>query len=149
MSHNVLIVEARFYEDIADELVAGATAAFDAVGVTYERVTVAGALEIPAAIAFAQGSDLKRPPFYAGYLALGCVIRGETSHYDIVAGESARGLMDLAITEKVALANGILTVDTRDQAMARANRTQGNKGGFSADALLTQMRLKQRFGVPR
>ena len=109
---HVLIVEARFYEDIADELVAGAVATLEAAGANYERLSVPGAFEIPGAIAIALDGD-SEPPFDA-FIALGCVIRGETTHYDYVCGESARGLMDLAVRRKAAIGYGILTVDNRD-----------------------------------
>ena len=139
MTH-VLIVEARFYEEVADALAAGATIALEAAGATYDRVMVPGALEIPAAIRFALESRV-----YDGYVALGCVIRGETSHYDIVAGESARGLTDLALSHQVAIGNGILTVETKEQAMVRADLEQKNKGGVAAEACLEMVGLKRRF----
>src|ERR1044071_9147760 len=106
-SYHLLVVEARFYEGIADELLAGATAAIERAGATFERVTVPGALEIPAAVAMAMASAKK----FDGYVALGCVIRGETTHYDTVANESARALMGLAVTHRLAIGNGILTVE--------------------------------------
>src|SRR5262252_54584 len=114
---HVLIVEARFYEDIADEMVRGAMQALDAAGASHERLSVPGAFEIPAAIAMAieaQTKDPGRRPF-DGFLALGCVIRGETTHYDYVCGESARGLMDLTWRHKIALGYGILTVENDAQ----------------------------------
>ncbi len=151
MSENspILIVEARFYEDIADELVAGAIAVLEARGICrIDRVSVPGAFEIPAAIAFAaaaaQGGERPR---YGGYVALGCVIRGETTHYDYVCGESARGLMDLAVREHLAIGYGILTVENRAQAWARAARDKGNKGASAAAACLAMMALKTKFGV--
>lgn len=144
---HVLIVEARFYADIADELVAGATAVFDAAGVTYERAEVPGALEIPAAVKFAVRSldfhGARRR--YDGYVVLGCVIRGETSHYDIVAGESARKLMDLAVDYTLALGNGVLTCETREQAWERAARDRKDKGGDAARACLAMLGLKSGF----
>ncbi len=112
MSGHFLIVEARFYEDLADAQVEGAERALKKVGASWERISVTGALEIPAAIAFAETGARH----YDGYVALGCVIRGETTHYDIVCGESARALMDLAVAEKLAIGNGILTVENSDQA---------------------------------
>ncbi|WP_374763814.1 6,7-dimethyl-8-ribityllumazine synthase [Yunchengibacter salinarum] len=138
----VLIVEARFYDDIADELAAGAIAAVEAAGGTVERVQVPGALEIPAAIQMAEDGDLEH---FDAYVALGCVIRGETSHYDYVCGESARGLMDIALFSNVALGNGILTVENREQAWARADRAQKNKGRDAAEAAMAMAALKQRF----
>lgn len=141
MTH-VLIVEARFYEDLADELVKGAMAALDAAGVTYDRIAVPGAFEIPAAIAYAAQGDK-----YAGYVALGCVIRGETTHYDYVCGESARGLQNLAIQQRLAIGYGILTCENGDQAWARASVSKKNKGKDAAEACLAMIGLKQRFGV--
>lgn len=145
---HLLIVEARFYEDIADQLAAGAIAELDQAGATHDRVVVPGALEIPAAIRFAiKAMELiggRRR--YDGYIALGCVIRGETSHYDIVAGESARGLTDLTLEYAIAIGNGILTVDNRAQAEARAAVDQRNKGGTAASAALRMIDLKRQFG---
>src|SRR5690349_16732271 len=129
--NHVLIVEARFYEDIADELVRGAIIELEQAGATYDRIAVPGAFEIPAAIHFAiqsaaQGGNARR---YDGYVALGCVIRGETTHYDYVCIESARGLQDLALRYSAAIGYGILTVENDDQAWARAKVDQKNKGG--------------------
>ena len=141
MTH-VLIVEARFYEDLADELVKGAMATLEAAGVTYDRIAVPGAFEIPAAIGYAaQGGK------YAGYVALGCVIRGETTHYDYVCGESARGLQDLAIQRHLAIGYGILTCENGEQAWTRASVAKKNKGKDAAEACLAMVELKQRFGV--
>lgn len=144
---HLLIVEARFYTDIADALVAGATAALDAAGATHARVAVPGALEIPGAIALAERARANSPDAvpYDGYVALGCVIRGETSHYDYVCGESARGLQDLAVHHGVCLGNGILTTENRDQAWVRADPAQKNKGRDAAEAALTMIDLKRRF----
>lgn len=139
---HVLIVEARFYEDIADELVAGAIDYLESQGVTYERISVPGALEIPAAIAMAGSAE--DCPFNA-FVALGCVIRGETTHYDYVCGESARALMDLSLYDQLALGNGILTVENRDQAWARASREHKNKGRDAAVAALRMAELADRF----
>lgn len=141
----VLIVEARFYDDIADELLAGAEAAVAARGASAERVTVPGALEIPAAIAIAVEAAAERGRPYDGVVALGCVIRGETSHYDIVAGESARGLMELSVARRLPAGNGILTVDTEAQAWARAKRGEGDKGGGAAEAMFALIALKRRL----
>ncbi len=150
MTHSlrILIVEARFYEDLADELFAGAAAFLDEKGVAFDRVSVPGAFEIPAAIAFAaeagrRDSDSK----YDGYVGLGVVIRGETTHYDYVCGESARGLQDLAVRDRLAIGYGILTTENRDQAWARADRKKGNKGRAAASACLDMLHLKQHFGV--
>lgn len=139
---NILIVEARFYDDLADEMVAGATAHIEAAGGTVERIAVPGAFEIPGAIRFAIESGK-----YDGYIGLGVVIRGETSHYDYVCGESARGLQDLALNHNAAIGYGILTVENRDQAWARARITEGNKGAAAAEAALAMIGLKQKFGI--
>jgi 6,7-dimethyl-8-ribityllumazine synthase len=143
----VLIVEARFYDDIADELLAGAEAAVAARGATAVRITVPGALEIPAAIAIAVDAAAGNGRPYDGAIALGCVIRGETSHYDIVAGESARGLMELSVALRLPAGNGILTVDTEAQAWARARRGGGDKGGHAAEAMFALIALKRRLQV--
>jgi 6,7-dimethyl-8-ribityllumazine synthase len=141
---NILIVEARFYADIADELVLGAQGVLDAAGATYERVSVPGAFEIPAAIRFA---DLGPAAAFDGYVALGCVIRGETSHYDYVCGESARGLQSLALDHGLAIGYGILTVENREQAWVRAAVTKKNKGGDAAQACLGMIELRRQFGL--
>jgi 6,7-dimethyl-8-ribityllumazine synthase len=112
-------------------------------------VTVPGALEIPQAIAITLDVAQARHKPYDGAIALGCVIRGETSHYDIVAGESARALMDLAVALRVPIGNGILTVDTQAQALSRARPEQGDKGGWAVDAALSLVRLKRSFSNPR
>ena len=137
-----LIVEARFYNELADALLEGAKAAFEAAGATFEVVTVPGALEIPAAIAIA--SELKGDD-YDGYVALGCVIRGETTHYEIVSGESARALMDLSVADGIALGNGILTVENEAQAWARARVSEQDKGGGAAIAAMTLAALRNRL----
>ena len=141
MTH-ILIVDSRFYEDIADELMQGATEALTAAGVTFEVITVPGAFEVPAAIRFALTTGK-----FAGYVALGCVIRGETSHYDYVCGESARGLNQLAIEYSAAIGYGILTVENKEQAWERADTGEGNKGGVAAQACLTMVAIKRHFGV--
>jgi 6,7-dimethyl-8-ribityllumazine synthase len=138
----MLIVEARFYDDIADRLLAGACEVLDASGATYDRVTVPGALEVPAAVAIAFDAARRRRKPYDGVVALGCVIRGETYHFETVANESARGLMNLAVSEGIALGNGILTVDNEAQAVARAGGNKGNKGADAARAALTMVALK-------
>lgn len=141
---HILIVEARFYDDIADELVAGAIEAIEAAGGSFTRVDVPGALEIPAAISMAeQGTEES----YDGYVALGCVIRGETTHYDYVCEQSARALQDLAFMDLLAVGNGVLTVEDRDQAWARASREKKNKGADAANAALRMAELKARFGA--
>ncbi len=144
---HLLIIEARFYDDMADALLDGAKAALDEAGATYDVVTVPGALEIPAAIAMALDGADNGGTEYDGYVALGLVIRGETYHFDIVANESSRALMDLAVSESLAIGNGILTVENDDQARARARRSDKDKGGFAARAALTMIALKQKLGA--
>jgi 6,7-dimethyl-8-ribityllumazine synthase len=139
----LLVVEARFYDDIADMLLRGASRALEKAGAAFDRVSVPGSLEIPPAIAIAIDAAEQRGHPYDGVVALGCVIRGETSHYDIVAGESARGLMDLALTHRLPVGNGILTVDTEAQAIARASPDKWDKGGGAANAALALIRLKR------
>lgn len=138
----VLVVESGYYEDIADILLAGARRALDAAGVNHDVVTVPGALEIPQAIAIVLSNALGAET-YDGVVALGCVIRGETSHYDIVAGESARALMDIGVTQEIPVGNGILTVDTAAQAKVRAALDGGDKGGAAAKAVLSLLRLQR------
>jgi 6,7-dimethyl-8-ribityllumazine synthase len=144
----ILIVESGYYEDIADTLRAGATRALEAAQATFEVVTVPGALEIPQAIALVLDAA-RGAKAYDGVVALGCVIRGETSHYDIVAGESARALMDIGVARKIPVGNGILTVDTAAQARARSALDKGDKGGTAARAALALVRLKRRLATPR
>ncbi|WP_102957958.1 6,7-dimethyl-8-ribityllumazine synthase [Mangrovicella endophytica] len=143
---HILIVEARFYDHIADHLLAGAKARLEKAGATYDVVTVPGALEIPAAIGFAvAGADLGGTD-YDGFVALGCVIRGETYHFDIVANESCRAIMDMTVAEGLAIGNGILTVENEEQALVRAEPTRKDKGGDAASAALTMIALRDRFG---
>jgi 6,7-dimethyl-8-ribityllumazine synthase len=144
---HLLIVEARYYDGLSDALLEGATAALDEAGATYDIVTVPGALEIPAVISFALDGAENGGTDYDGYVALGCVIRGETYHFDIVANESSRGLMDLAVEESLAIGNGILTVENDAQAWVRARRSEGDKGGFAARAALTMIAHRARFGA--
>jgi len=132
---HLLIIEARFYADICDELAKGAIAAIEKAGATWERVDVPGALEIPGGIAAAAKS--KR---FDGFVALGCVLRGETTHYEIVSGESARGIMDLTMTGLI-IGNGILTCENEIQAWARARVTEMDKGGGAADTALAMIRF--------
>ena len=146
---HILIIEARFYEDLADELARGAIAAIEACGATWERVAVPGVLEIPAAVKFAldamaHGGVTKS---YDGFVTLGCVIRGETTHYDIVSNESARALMDLSVSRSLALGNGIQTVENGAQAWARAKVDEKNKGGGAASACLDMIELKRKLGA--
>ena len=140
MAH-VLIVEARFYDHLNDLLLAGARAAIEGAGHSHETITVPGALEVPGAVALA--SETGR---HDAYVALGVVIRGETYHFEIVAGESARGLMALSM-DGLAIGNGILTVENEAQALARARRDEKDKGGEAAKAALAMLALKERFGV--
>ena len=135
-----LIVEASFYDHLNDMLIAGARAALEAAGHEVEVVTVPGALEIPGAIALAEESDL-----YDGFVAIGVVIRGETYHFEIVAGESARGIMALTM-DGIAIGNGILTVENERQAIERADPGQKDKGGEAAKAALALYELRGRFG---
>ncbi len=139
----MLIVEARFYEDISAALLRGATDVLDQAGAQYECITVPGALEIPAAIAMAVDAARRKRAPYDGVVALGCVIQGETYHFELVSNESARGLMDLSVSRQLAIGNGILTVDTESQANARASSEQGDKGGDAARAALAMVRLKR------
>ena len=135
-----LIIEARFYDHLNDMLVAGAKAALKAAGHSVEVITVPGALEIPGAISLADQSDE-----FDGYVAIGVVIRGETYHFEIVAGESARGIMALTM-DGVAIGNGILTVENEAQALVRADPKQKDKGGEAAKAAIALLDLKNRFG---
>ena len=144
---HVLIIEARFYDDLADALLDGAKAALVAAGATYDMITVPGALEIPAVISFALDAEEEGGTGYDGYVALGCVIRGETHHFDIVANESSRALMDISVRESVAIGNGILTVENEAQAWARARRGEGDKGGFAARAALAMIAIREKLGA--
>ncbi|OQW43823.1 MAG: 6,7-dimethyl-8-ribityllumazine synthase [Proteobacteria bacterium SG_bin6] len=136
----ILIVEARFYEHLNDMLLAGARAAIEAAGHAHETITVPGALEVPGAIAFASESGR-----YDAYVGIGVVIRGETYHFEIVAGESARGLMALSM-DGLAIGNGILTTENEEQALVRADPARKDKGGEAAKAALAMLALKSRFG---
>lgn len=144
---HIMIVEARYYENVADELLKGARDALDRFGASYEIYTVPGAFEIPAAIRYAVRSmdyfTTRRR--FDGYVALGCVIRGETSHYDIVCEESARGLQQLALQYTMAVGYGILTTENMEQAMERARLDRRNKGGEAANACLELIKLKHQF----
>lgn len=144
---HLLIVEARFYDQISDALLEGAKAACEEAGASYDVVTVPGALEVPAVIAFALDGAEEGGTDYDGFVALGCVIRGETYHFDIVANESSRALTGLAVEESIAIGNGILTVENEEQAWARARLTEGDKGGFAARAALTMIAVRERLGA--
>jgi 6,7-dimethyl-8-ribityllumazine synthase len=142
----ILVVEARFYSDLADELLKAATDVITAHGGTYDVVSVPGALEIPGAIAMAdEAGNGPAGVAYDGYVALGTVIRGETYHFEIVSNESARGLMELSVGKRLPIGNGILTVEDEDQAWARARASQGDKGGGAARAALEMIALKRQF----
>lgn len=143
----LLIIEARFYGEIADALVEGAIQAIEVAGAQYERLAVPGVLEIPAALSMVMTAMENEGPLYDGFVLLGCVIRGETSHYDIVANESARVIMDLIVDADLAVGNGILTVENADQAWARAKVDQKNKGGSATEAALAMIALRERLGV--
>jgi len=143
----MLVVEARFYDDIADALLAGATHALKAAGAAFDRVSVPGSLEVPPAIAMALEAAERSGKPYEGAVALGCVIRGDTIHFEIVSTESARALMDLSVARGVPIGNGILTVDTEAQAWARARPEEADKGGDAARAALALVRLKRRLGA--
>lgn len=140
----ILVVEARYYEEISDALLAGATRTLKAASAEYACVTVPGALEIPTAVAILCDAAIKARKPFDGVVALGCVIRGETSHYDIVADHSARALVDLSVARRLPVGNGILTVDTEAQALARARPEEMDKGGFAARAVIALIRLKRR-----
>ncbi|PPR57761.1 MAG: 6,7-dimethyl-8-ribityllumazine synthase 1 [Alphaproteobacteria bacterium MarineAlpha4_Bin2] len=145
----IMIVEGRFYKELADEMSAGAIDAVEAANAEFECVPVPGAFEIPAAIKFAIKAMEIDPSHrrFDGYIALGCVIRGETTHYDYVCGESARGLMDLSKQYSLAIGYGILTCENSEQAWARASREGGNKGAVAANACLEMIRMKTSFGL--
>lgn len=136
-----LIVEARFYDELSDALLEGAKTALDNANVSYDVVTVPGALEVPAAIAYA----IDGVTDYHGYVALGVIIRGATHHFDIVANESSRALMDLSVAEGAPIGNGILTVENEAQAWERARISELDKGGFAARAALTMLELKNKM----
>lgn len=138
----VLVVEARYYPAINEMLLAGARAVLDAAGVEADHAVVPGALEIPPAIAVAHRSGR-----FDAFVALGCVIRGETTHYDLVAGDSCRGITDLGVREGALIGNGILTVENEAQALVRADPTHQDKGGGAARAALVLLALRRRFGT--
>ena len=138
----ILVIEARFYDKISDGLLEGALDVLQKAKAEITKVTVPGALEIPHVISYAEAADAG----YDGYVALGCVIRGETTHYDYVCGESARGLMDLAMQQQLAIGNGIITVENEDQAWARASKDKKDKGGFAANAALKMIKIRSELG---
>ncbi len=146
---HVMVVSARFYEDVADELARGAARAIEADGATFEQFDVPGSFEIPSAIQMAirarHFSTLTRR--FDGYVALGCIIRGETTHYDYVCAESARGLQELALRYTVAIGYGILTVENKEQAWERARIDGRDKGGAAAQSCLHMLTLNPQFGL--
>jgi 6,7-dimethyl-8-ribityllumazine synthase len=143
----ILVVEARFYDDIADALLAGAVKALETAGAAFETVSVPGSLEVPPAIAMALDAAERAGKPYEGAVALGCVIRGDTIHFEIVSFESARALMELSRTRGVPIGNGIITVDNEAQAWERALMEQGDKGGDAARASLALVQLKRRLSA--
>jgi len=143
----ILIVEARFYEDIADALLKGATRALEQSDTVFDRVSVPGSLEVAPAIAIALDAAERAGKPYEGAVALGCVIRGETLHFEIVSQESARALLELSVARRVPIGNGILTVDTDAQAWARARPEEADKGGDAARAALALVALKRRLAA--
>ena len=142
---HLLVVEARFHAPLADALLEGAERAINEAHATWDVVTVPGALEIPGVISMALVAEAEGGVAYDGYVALGTIIRGDTYHFDIVANESSRALMDLSVQETLAIGNGILTVENEQQAWVRARRAEGDKGGFAARAALTMIAIRERF----
>ena len=149
MKSNILIVEAPFYPEISRLLLDGATAALERGDAYFDSVSVTGALEIGPVIQFAMKGGEHGGKSYDGFIALGCVIRGETYHFEIVAGESARALTELGVHYGLCIGNGILTVENEEQALVRADRERGDKGGDAARACLALVDLRQRLGVRR
>jgi 6,7-dimethyl-8-ribityllumazine synthase len=142
----ILVVEARFYDAIADALLAGAMKALKEAQAEVDCISVPGSLEIPTAIAIAADAARRRRRPYDGAVALGCVIRGETIHFEIVSHQSARGLMELSVARGLPIGNGIITVENEAQAFARARMDEQDKGGDAARAALALVTLKQRLG---
>ena len=140
----ILVVEARFYNDIADALLAGCAKALDDAKASWDSITVPGSLEIAPAIAIAIDAAARQKKPYDGVVALGCVIQGETFHFDVVAMQSARALIDLSVAQRLPIGNGILTVDNEAQAWARARLTEGDKGGDAARAALALVAIKRQ-----
>lgn len=141
MSEKILVIEARFYDKISDGLLEGALDVLQNARAEITKVTVPGALEIPHVISFAEAAGSG----FDGYVALGCVIRGETTHYDYVCSESARAIMDLAVNQQLAIGNGIITVENEDQAWARASKDKKDKGGFAANAALKMIKIREEL----
>jgi 6,7-dimethyl-8-ribityllumazine synthase len=149
MNPKVLIVEARFYPHISNALLDGATAALERAGAQFERITVPGALEIPPAILIAARSGEDNGNSYDGFVALGCVLRGDTYHFEIVAMQSAGGLVELGIQHGLCIGNGILTCETEEQAIARADRNGRDKGGDAARACLSLIGVRAKMAQRR
>ncbi len=143
----ILIVEARFYDDIADELLKGASRVLEQAGAAFDRISVPGSLEVPPAIALALDAAERQGRPYEGVVALGCVIRGDTIHFEIVSIQSARALIDLSVARRMPVGNGILTVDNEAQALMRARIEEADKGGDAARAALALVRLKRRLNA--
>lgn len=143
VSKPVLIIDARFYDDIADQMVESAIAELDAANIPWEKYSVPGVFEIPAAIKFSMRSER-----FSGWIALGCVIRGETTHYDYVCEESARGISNLAVGFGLPIGYGIITAENRDQANVRADRSQKDVGGRAAKAAIAMIKMKKDFPAP-
>ena len=141
----ILVIEARFYDKISDALLEGALDVLQKAKVEITKVTVPGALEIPHVISMAEYAGRG----FDGYVALGCVIRGETTHYDYVCQESARAIMDLAVNQQLAIGNGIITVENEDQAWARASKDKKDKGGFAANAALKMIKIRSELGTKK
>ena len=139
----ILVIEARFYDKISDALLEGALDVLQKVKVEITKVTVPGALEIPHVISMAEAAKSG----FDGYVALGCVIRGETTHYDYVCQESARAIMDLAVNQQLAIGNGIITVENENQAWARASKDKKDKGGFAANATLKMIKIRSELSA--
>ena len=142
---HILIIDAPYYTHISKELVAGAEDVLKGEGATWDYVAVPGVLEVPATVSMALEGMSRGGKHYDGFITLGCVIRGETTHYDIVAFESARAIMDLTIAECLALGNGIQTTENEAQAIARARKDELNKGGHAASAVLQMIKLRDQF----
>lgn len=141
----ILVIEARFYDKISDALLEGALDVLQKAKVEITKVTVPGALEVPHVISMAEAANSG----FDGYVALGCVIRGETTHYDYVCQESARAIMDLAVKQQLAIGNGIITVENEDQAWARASKDKKDKGGFAANAALKMIKIRSELGAKK
>ncbi|RFB80292.1 6,7-dimethyl-8-ribityllumazine synthase [Methylovirgula sp. 4M-Z18] len=143
----ILIVEARFYDALGEALLTGARQAIEAAQGTADVLTVPGALEIPSTVAIALDAAEQRGKPYDGVVVLGCIVRGETYHFEIVANESSRGVMGLSIARRIPIGNGILTVENDEQAWARADVKRGDKGGDAARAALAVLRIKRKLGA--